>query len=249
MTRHSADVRPSAPWRRLVAATALGLSPWFMATPAHAADAVCLFEHVNYQGASWCTDSDTNYVGAAWNDRASSVKLRAGVQAELFEHANRAGRSLKLTGDTANLVASGFNDATSSLRVTVADTCQAVTWTAGVNYPLGTLVKYTPNGGYYKVVNATANGSDGTDPTISTWVLGAHHVRHAARERRAAGQGGGGLLPQLEAGAASHPRDERELQRVVPVRCAARRRVARHDRGGHVDAPGGWPWRRHEPQG
>lgn len=156
-------------WRRTWAAVAFGVAPWFAAAPAQAADALCLYEHVNYQGASWCTDTDSGFVGGAWNDRASSAKLRAGVQAELFEHANFGGRSLKLTGNNANLVSSGFNDLASSLRLTVANACNAVTWTPGVNYPLGTVVKYTANGGYYKVVQATSNGSDGTDPTISTW--------------------------------------------------------------------------------
>ena len=47
--------------------------------------------------------------------------------------------------------------------------CNAVTWTAGINYPLGTVVLYTPNGFYYKVVQVAGNGSDGTTPTISTW--------------------------------------------------------------------------------
>ncbi|HEX8609947.1 MAG TPA: glycosyl hydrolase family 18 protein [Telluria sp.] len=47
--------------------------------------------------------------------------------------------------------------------------CNAVTWKAGVNYPLGTVVLYTPNGLYYKVVQVAGNGSDGTTPTISTW--------------------------------------------------------------------------------
>ncbi|WP_229477240.1 glycosyl hydrolase family 18 protein [Massilia rubra] len=47
--------------------------------------------------------------------------------------------------------------------------CAAVTWQAGVNYPLGTVVLYAPNGLYYKVVQVAGNGSDGTTPTISTW--------------------------------------------------------------------------------
>ena len=50
-----------------------------------------------------------------------------------------------------------------------AATCNAVTWSAGINYTLGTVVRYAPNGNYYKLVNAGTNGSDGTDPTISTW--------------------------------------------------------------------------------
>lgn len=47
--------------------------------------------------------------------------------------------------------------------------CSFVEWTRGVNYTLGTIVRYPPNGQYYKLVNVGSNGSDGTDPTISTW--------------------------------------------------------------------------------
>ena len=47
--------------------------------------------------------------------------------------------------------------------------CTYVTWQDNHNYPKGTIVKYPPNGKFYKEVNAGTNGSDGTDPTISTW--------------------------------------------------------------------------------
>lgn len=50
-----------------------------------------------------------------------------------------------------------------------AAACNAVTWAPGINYPLGTVVLYAPNGLYYKVVQVAGNGSDGTTPTISTW--------------------------------------------------------------------------------
>jgi len=56
-----------------------------------------------------------------------------------------------------------------SLEAAAVASCNAVTWTAGVNYPLGTVVLYAPNGLYYKVVQVAGNGSDGTTPTISTW--------------------------------------------------------------------------------
>jgi len=48
-------------------------------------------------------------------------------------------------------------------------TCNSTTWQRGVNYPLGTIVLFPANGNYYKEVNVGTNGSDGTDPTISTW--------------------------------------------------------------------------------
>ncbi|KVA13797.1 chitinase [Burkholderia ubonensis] len=47
--------------------------------------------------------------------------------------------------------------------------CQYTAWTRGVNYPLGAIVLYQANGRFYKVVNVGSNGSDGTDPTISSW--------------------------------------------------------------------------------
>ena len=50
-----------------------------------------------------------------------------------------------------------------------AATCNYVTWTAGVNYPVGTVVLYPANGLYYKEVAAGTNGSDATNPTISTY--------------------------------------------------------------------------------
>ena len=48
-------------------------------------------------------------------------------------------------------------------------TCNSTTWQRGINYPLGTVVLFPGNGNYYKEVNVGTNGSDGTDPTISTW--------------------------------------------------------------------------------
>jgi predicted chitinase/chitodextrinase len=47
--------------------------------------------------------------------------------------------------------------------------CTFTTWSAGIYYTLGAIVKYPANGSYYKLVNVGTRGSDGTDPTISTW--------------------------------------------------------------------------------
>ena len=44
-----------------------------------------------------------------------------------------------------------------------------VVWVAGTNYTIGQVVLYAPNGNYYKVVNVNSNGTNGTNPTISTW--------------------------------------------------------------------------------
>jgi len=104
--------------------------------------AACFYEHVNYQGASFCADSSQAFVGAAWNDRISSVKVQAGRQVRLFEHANEGGRSLDLTADTPSLVAAGFNDAASSFRIGAA--------TGGVDLPTGSGVMT------FKLVNGTA---------------------------------------------------------------------------------------------
>ena len=87
-----------------------------MATAA-AASPVCFYEHVNYQGASFCATTDSNWVGGTWNDRISSVKVAAGYKVTLYWDINYAGKTLVLTGDNANLVPAGFNDQASSYKI------------------------------------------------------------------------------------------------------------------------------------
>ena len=85
---------------------------------AAAASPMCFYEHVNYQGASFCASADSNWVGGAWNDRVSSVKVAAGYKVTLFQDINYGGKTLVLTGDNANLVPLGFNDPASSFKIT-----------------------------------------------------------------------------------------------------------------------------------
>ncbi|CAN7298878.1 peptidase inhibitor family I36 protein [Rhizobacter sp. LjRoot28] len=77
----------------------------------------CFYEHANYVGASFCADGSSTYVGAAWNDRISSVKVRGGYQVQVFDNANHGGRAIVLTGDTASLATGNFNDITSSFKL------------------------------------------------------------------------------------------------------------------------------------
>lgn len=96
------------------------------ATAAAADTGICFYEHINYQGQSYCTSASTAWIGAQWNDRISSVRVPAGYKVELFQHANYGGRVLALTGDTANLVGLGFNDLASSLKITPPATSSKV---------------------------------------------------------------------------------------------------------------------------
>jgi chitosanase len=84
---------------------------------AQATARVCFFEHTEYRGASFCVEADSPWVGAAWNDRISSVRVPAGTRVELFFDIDHGGRSLALTGDAPNLVDLNFNDFASSFRV------------------------------------------------------------------------------------------------------------------------------------
>lgn len=146
------------------------LAALLAALPAHAADgSICLYAKKSYQGASLCVSADTPWIGDSWNDRVSSVRVPAGMQTQLFADVNYGGASVTLTADTPNLGKLGFNDLTSSLRVPASSSCRAVTWAAGTNYPLGTLVRYAASGAYYRAINVTTNGTEGTDPTVSTW--------------------------------------------------------------------------------
>ncbi|MFG6462749.1 beta-1,3-glucanase family protein [Roseateles sp. DXS20W] len=78
---------------------------------------VCFYADVNYTGASLCVSADSSWIGSAWNDRVSSVKVQAGYQVTLFNDINYGGSSLALTASEPNLVNRGFNDLTSSFRV------------------------------------------------------------------------------------------------------------------------------------
>ncbi len=107
------------------------------------------------------------------NDKVSSLRVAPGFKVEIFLEKDFSGRSLSFTRDDSCLTDNNFNDLLSSVRVTrtgnTSGGCNARTWTRGVNYKLGDVVKFPANGNYYKVVNVGPNGSDGTDPTISTW--------------------------------------------------------------------------------
>ncbi|WP_057641800.1 beta-1,3-glucanase family protein [Stenotrophomonas daejeonensis] len=81
---------------------------------------VCFYEHVDYAGASFCADADSNWVGTDWNDRVSSVKVQSGYQVQLFADINHGGGSVTISGNEPNLVGRGFNDQMSAFKVQVA---------------------------------------------------------------------------------------------------------------------------------
>jgi hypothetical protein len=82
----------------------------------------CFYENANYAGAATCADADSSWVGGTWNDRFSSVKVRAGYKVQLFNDINYGGGSVTLTGDTPNLGTVGFNDLASSFKITTNGT-------------------------------------------------------------------------------------------------------------------------------
>ena len=87
-----------------------------------AAGQVCFFTDINYGGTSICTSASSTWVGSAWNDVISSVKVSAGTQAVLYGDINYAGGTLTLTADTPNLGSSNFNDLTSSYKISAVAT-------------------------------------------------------------------------------------------------------------------------------
>lgn len=87
-------------------------------TPPAPTGIACFYENANYQGASFCADADSSWVGTAWNDRISSVKVRSGYSVQLFDDINYGGRTVTLTADAPNLGNnSSFNDIVSSFRI------------------------------------------------------------------------------------------------------------------------------------
>lgn len=78
---------------------------------------ICFYADINYAGDSFCASADSSWIGTAWNDRVSSVKVQAGYQVTLYNDVNYGGSSLVLTADEPNLVNRAFNDLTSSYKV------------------------------------------------------------------------------------------------------------------------------------
>ncbi len=91
-------------------------------SPTPTAGQACFFTDINYGGSSMCTSASSSWVGSAWNDVISSVKVAAGTQVVLYGDINYGGSSLTLTADTPNLVASNFNDLASSYKISPIST-------------------------------------------------------------------------------------------------------------------------------
>jgi Domain of unknown function (DUF4832)/Domain of unknown function (DUF4874)/Peptidase inhibitor family I36 len=79
--------------------------------------AVCFYEYRDFGGQSFCASSDSAWIGDAWNDRVSSVRIRDGVSVQLFRHRNFQGDVLILAGDQARLNSVAFNNLVSSFKV------------------------------------------------------------------------------------------------------------------------------------
>lgn len=84
--------------------------------PPPPAGTVCFWEHANYQGASFCADGSSTWVGASWNDRVSSLKVKAGSEVTVYNDINFGGSSQVFSGDVANIGAA-MNDRMSSFRL------------------------------------------------------------------------------------------------------------------------------------
>ncbi len=56
-----------------------------------AAARVVVYEHIDFGGDKLDTKFDKSYVGASWNDKISSIKVKSGTW-RFYEHANYEGR-------------------------------------------------------------------------------------------------------------------------------------------------------------
>jgi hypothetical protein len=89
-------------------------------SPTPTAGQACFFTDANYGGTSMCTSASSAWVGTAWNDVISSVKVSAGTQVVLYGDINYGGGTTTLTADTPNLGGVNFNDTTSSYKISAA---------------------------------------------------------------------------------------------------------------------------------
>jgi hypothetical protein len=78
---------------------------------------VCFYEHVGYDGDSFCARSGENIASLGdWNDNISSIRVRGGAEALVCEHNNFRGRCAVISRSVSNLGSRG-NDIISSIRV------------------------------------------------------------------------------------------------------------------------------------
>jgi hypothetical protein len=87
-----------------------------------AAGQACFFADINYGGDSFCASASSSWVGSAWNDRISSVKVASGVTVVLYNDINYGGSTLTVAANNANLVGNGFNDLASSFTLSSGST-------------------------------------------------------------------------------------------------------------------------------
>lgn len=130
-------------------------TPWFSTTIGGGTTPtgrVCFYENANYGGASLCADADSSWVGTAWNDRASSVKVQAGYEAQLYRDVNYGGGFIAVTGDVPDLSARGFNDQTSSFKVAPIST--GGTWNERTTFVVQNLTRgrWANNNVYYAII-------------------------------------------------------------------------------------------------
>lgn len=130
-------------------------TPWFSTTIGGGTTPtgrVCFYENANYGGASLCADADSSWVGTAWNDRASSVKVQAGYEAQLYRDVNYGGGFIAVTGDVPDLGARGFNDQTSSFKVAPIST--GGTWNERTTFVVQNLTRgrWANNNVYYAII-------------------------------------------------------------------------------------------------
>lgn len=130
-------------------------TPWFGTTIGGGTTPtgrVCFYENANYGGASLCADADSSWVGTAWNDRASSVKVQAGYEVQLYRDVNYGGGFITVTGDVPDLGARGFNDQTSSFKV--APTGTGGTWNERTTFVVQNLTRgrWANNNVYYAII-------------------------------------------------------------------------------------------------
>ena len=106
------------------------------------------------QDATWCAAPGLSGTGAS----LQPLKFPG----QYLRHQNG---ELWITGDTGG---SFKQDASWAVQPPLASgTCSVLDWAAGVNYPMGSIVRY--QGSLYLEKAVGANGSDATTPTISTY--------------------------------------------------------------------------------
>jgi Peptidase inhibitor family I36 len=92
---------------------------------------VCFYEHINYDGPFFCTNTNTANPLVEMNDRISSIRVFGNAEVTVYQDRDFQGRSQTFAADISDLRQGGWSDTITSVRVRPEGGAWANRWGRG----------------------------------------------------------------------------------------------------------------------